>query len=147
MPEFFELDLDGIGQTVARLGGLPNHLQKGAILEAVTKASELFESALISGAPVGPTGNYRRSIVSRVTVRAGGNVVVGLAGPSWPLGPHAHLIEYGTKERRTRTGKSTGKMPAFPYVFQTFRANQDRALSVIHSTILAAVDSYGTEPS
>lgn len=42
------------------------------------------------------------------------------------IAPHAHLVEFGTAQRFTDDGKSTGAAPAQPYFFPIIRALQRR---------------------
>lgn len=45
--------------------------------------------------------------------------------------PHAHLVEFGTAPRKQKNGKSTGTMPAEPFIRPAFDAGKDRAIATI----------------
>lgn len=64
------------------------------------------------------TGNLLRSITMREKVYTGAFAVI--VGPSWLIGRHGHLFEFGTKERFTRRGLSRGIMPAGPFSAEAF---------------------------
>lgn len=51
-------------------------------------------------------------------------------------GYHGHLVEFGTKERKTKKGASRGRMPAFPFAAPAFK----QTIGAVHGRIL---DSLG----
>jgi HK97 gp10 family phage protein len=71
-------------------------------------------------APVGPTGNLRKATGSRLMKRKGNNIRSGMAGVrrgGGYKGYHAWIVEYGTTDRvQKTTGRSTGRMPAHPFL-------------------------------
>lgn len=73
--------------------------------------------------PGGRPGNLKRSLAvsrgRRVRRYPRGNILA-ILGPQWPLGAHGHLVEFGTKQRRTKTGASRGRMPARPFLEPAF---------------------------
>ncbi|WP_022699301.1 HK97-gp10 family putative phage morphogenesis protein [Euryhalocaulis caribicus] len=58
-------------------------------------------------------GDLKRSIKVKADRRDRTLVAVGAARP---LGNHAHLVEFGTGERFKKDGRSTGAMPAAPFL-------------------------------
>ena len=52
-------------------------------------------------APGGPTGNLKKSLATqqgkKTRSRKAFLKVIKVIGPAWPLGAHAHLVEYGHK--------------------------------------------------
>jgi len=67
-----------------------------------TSPSNLFAASVGRGGFIRARGRRIRSYKAKI----GAAVVVAAA-------PHAHLIEWGTTARRTRTGANRGRMPAF----------------------------------
>jgi HK97 gp10 family phage protein len=51
-----------------------------------------------------------------------------IAASVGPTEPHAHLVEFGTGERHHKSGKSTGVMPAHPFVRPAFDHGVDQAV-------------------
>lgn len=64
----------------------------------------------------------------RISISAGGRKA-----------PHAHLVEYGTDQRFTDDGKSTGAAKAQPFFFVTIRAYQKRMRNRIRRMTRAAL--------
>ena len=52
---------------------------------------------------------------------AGKRAFVGIGSPA----QHAHLLEFGTKERKTKDGKNKGRVLPRPFVFKTFDEEQN----------------------
>lgn len=48
-----------------------------------------------------------------------------------PAAPHAHLVEFGTVERETKTGASRGVMPAQPFMRPALDENVDAVVFVM----------------
>jgi len=52
-------------------------------------------------------------------------------GPSYTLAdgaPHGHLVEFGTGPRQTKAGRSTGAMPAQPFMRPAWMQDQRKLL-------------------
>ena len=85
-------------------------------------------------APVGATGNLRRSIKSRRRRGKPGwaesEVYADRSGGKTGLGYHWHLVEFGTGPRTTKGGKSTGSMPAQPFITPTVEEERPRTPAV-----------------
>ncbi|MGX7896891.1 HK97-gp10 family putative phage morphogenesis protein [Tsuneonella sp. HG222] len=59
--------------------------------------------------------------------------------------PHAHLVEFGTGERFWKSsGKSTGVMPAEPFVLPAFLARKDQVLTAMKDEILVEIGKAKT---
>lgn len=52
---------------------------------------------------------------------------VGMGKPAY----HAHLIEFGTDNRFTKAGKSTGYIKADPFVFPTFNREKNAVIDIM----------------
>lgn len=86
-------------------------------------------------------GNLRKSLAvtkGRRIRRYGGagrrGLLMAILGPSWPLGAHGHLVEKGTKRRKTKGEKSLpaglkrGKMRRKPFLEPAYKAKVKPAL-------------------
>lgn len=64
------------------------------------------------------------------------------AGPTYPAAAHAHLIEFGTRDRYTRKGVYKGRVKAEPFLRPAWDAHKDTVLKTMRhelwSTLLAA---------
>lgn len=104
-----KISLSGNVQLDKCLKGMPKVLQNNLLQNAHVKAAKPLVDAAKSNAPVGQTGNLRRSIgIERVGVSAGGVGVVQV-GPRRRggfKGFHGHLIEYGKTNRGERGDKT-----------------------------------------
>lgn len=144
--------VEGFDELERRLKALPEGLAKRGTMRAMRRAAGRMQEAVVSRAPIGPTGNLRKSI----RIRAKSTNLTGLAeyaaalkgGRSYrdaqqalraarsgggSLGtritvsvetaaPHAHLVEFGTVERFHKSGKGTGAMPMDPFFRPAFDA-------------------------
>lgn len=81
-------------------------------------------------APEGPTGNLIDSIGGVKTpmskANAVGEVLVGPRRRKPYRGNHGHLVEKGTKRRRTKKGANRGVMPAKPFAEPAFQQTQKK---------------------
>lgn len=85
------------------------------------------------------TGNLSRAEKHKGTKGGGAKVYVDKSGGTSGRGFHWHLVERGSKGRRTRKGANRGKMPASPYVNQVTDAAADRFAAEIIPGIVAQV--------
>ena len=144
----FEIEID-----VRGLEEAPRKIR--SILSAVT--SEDVENVLLQGArivrdeakrraPVGPTGNLKRSLKAKKGKRRGKLFATAFAAVDRKIAPHAHLVEYGTGPRRQKTtGRYTGQMPAIPFFRPAVDATKDQVARTVNQGIARligrAVDS------
>lgn len=136
----FRMDLHGAKALEAALRQLPKRIGKGAIRRALKKAVQPIADDAQSRAPVGRDREGGEHLRDKIAVgtklskrqrrsRARGSdpnrvdVYVG-AQPA----RHAHLVEFGSGPRRTKSGKSTGVMPAQPFMRPAWDSGKRRAL-------------------
>jgi HK97 gp10 family phage protein len=92
----------------AELKKLPSNLAAKHLGAAMRKAIQPGLTALRQNTPKGPTGNLRKSIKTKVKIYPKQGNAVGLVGYSWggdSKGYHQGFIEFGTKERQTKSGR------------------------------------------
>ena len=104
-----------------------NALASGAVRRRMERASlkkalPIGREAVKAAAPVGDTGNLRRSIKSEVRDRIG--TVYGIIGADWTFARHAHLVELGSSERFHSSGKSVGRMTPRPFMEPAIKSSQ-----------------------
>ena len=87
-----------------RLVELPEDLRHQAAA-IVRRTAEEAQREIVRAYPRGRTGHLKAGV--RLTTSASKVTILSAA-------PHAHLFEYGTHGRKTRTGHNRGVMPVAP---------------------------------
>jgi hypothetical protein len=123
-----KISVTGNKQIDKVLEGLPlqvTHQILGVAHAAAAKPLVEKEKLL---APEGPTGNLIDSIGAVKTpikkANAIGEVQVGPRRTRKMRGHHGHLVEFGTRPRKTKKGAYRGIMPKKPFADPAFRATQ-----------------------
>lgn len=114
--------IEGLDRLMKRFGEISKtYGVRGERLEpALMKAARFMRSNIQTEAPVGPTGNLRRSVVAKKFSHSLKDRPAAFCAIDYRTGPHAHLVEYGTSARAWKSGKSTGIMPANPFFTRGF---------------------------
>ncbi len=101
------LNFEGLSELRDGLSRLPQELAAKAASVVQTTAEQVGQEVQANY----PThaGNLKRGV--RVTVSGTNVSTVGIVRSA---SPHAHLFEYGTTRRQTRTGANRGVMPQAP---------------------------------
>lgn len=86
------------------LGGYTKSIRNKYMKAAFTAAAKAALPSLRQATPRGPTGNLKRSIKSKSTKN------YGLAGYALEKGPHQGFLEFGTKARKTKSGRIASTM-------------------------------------
>lgn len=116
---------------------------------AQLEAAEDLAAAIEARAPLGEgddAGDYRASIKGGRIADNPGKAVIGVSSTKDPnaTGVFADFkwrwLEFGTAERTVKkTGKSSGRMPAQPHIFPTYRAKKKAIRRKVASAINRAV--------
>ena len=130
------IDLEGQDALIARLNRLRGAVRSRMVLRVMEKAGSILLGPMKAAAPVGRTGNLRRSITMMVRSMNGAGVQSILVGPAWPLGAHGHLVEHGTKDRYSRGGAYRGRMPANPFIRRTYDAHKDEVRTALEEILM-----------
>ena len=113
------------------------------VLEA--GANEMAEE-IRSRIKEGPTGNLKKSVTTKRLTPLGKNPAAYIAAIDRMQAPHAHLVEWGTKERRHKnTGKSVGRVKARPFFRPAWDAKQDKVAGDILEKLTALVEGVAKE--
>ena len=126
---------------IYRTGGGRRQLRRkrGRLIGVDTLAVPTVHQASAPGAPPAKfTGRLYRSVGARRSRRYKATAYV-LAAIS--QAPHAHLQEYGTRQRRTRNGKSTGRVAPRPFIYR--RADYYEALAA--ESVLGFVEDIAAQ--
>lgn len=146
-------DLPGLAEQFRQL---PRSLASAAIGAGVKRALKPAQEELKRTTPVGPTGNLRRGIATKAKryPKTGAAVaIVGYrkAGTGRPpksgtkrrnkasdKTQHQFLVEYGSKQRTTKSGANRGRMPALHPIMQATRAAMSQVKGLLETEMKAA---------
>ncbi len=142
MADMITVDLIGARELQRAFKTLEKKVQRSVGRKGITAGSTPLMKRIRALAPVGPTGNLKKSI-GRKYKRFGGVDVV-IVGPRIKTGEasgqHAYIVEYGTKERFTESGASRGVMPARPFMRPAFAQTKGASVRKGEAAIKKAVD-------
>lgn len=130
--------------TIQRIAALEKYAVTDKELRvSAGKAADFAADFIRDVTPRGPTGNLRKAIKGRM-MRAKGQAMVYIARRD---APHAHLVEYGTRERvlstprkamirgRMVTITTTGRMPASGWWAKATRRSSLRVRRLVAADI------------
>lgn len=101
---------------------------KAAARTAFYRFASETRDKLRAATPVGPTGNLKRATKAKSMAGGGAKVYVSRDGSRSGKGYHSHIVEHGSKVRKTKGGANRGAMPAANYqepILQAARASFD----------------------
>jgi HK97 gp10 family phage protein len=133
------MTLTGAKELEAALRELPKRIGKATITRALKKAAAPIEAdaQLRASETKAALGERGVSISTKLSRRQKRGKRVDKNTVELYIGAHsarrglAHLIEFGTGMRRHKSGKSTGRMAARPFMRPAWDANKGRLLEVI----------------
>jgi len=94
--------IEGILETTNALKQLSNSLKGKAMGNNLLKQAEIIAEDARDRAPLGPTGNLKRSLHAKLLEDKTGFPKVAIAAVDRKIAPHAHLIEFGTSKMSAR---------------------------------------------
>lgn len=148
-----KLSFSGVKEVDEKLRRLPLEFQHKIMLSVHHQAAKPMVEEIKQNAPVGRTGNLKKSIgsVSLGTPKRTGEigaVIVGARMRSGYKGYHAHLVEFGTKPRKPggwyakfKNAKHT-VMPAKPFFEPAYDRTKDEVISRISKAVVDKMYSY-----
>lgn len=103
--------IQGADELITRLFAMWDKIGPRYLRSALNDAMAPMKSRLLANTPVGPTGNLRASVATKVRIYQTGTAF-GIVGyqravsirTSDNKGYHSHFLEFGTKERRPKRG-------------------------------------------
>lgn len=158
-PVGMSFDFPDFGGLADKFRELPKSLASAAIGAGVKRAMKPAEQALKQAVPVGPTGNLRRGVATKAKryPKTGAAVaIVGFRKP--PKGGdetapttkrrnkannktyHQFMVEYGTKQRRTKSGANRGRMPAKAPIQMAWRAAEAQVKGLLAAEMKEAYE-------
>ena len=142
----FKFELVGLKELMDAMEQLPTmSMKKGVVRNALKKAALPVKEAAKANAQSLPFDN--KAIVDSIKVgtslkksqrgRQDRSRVTVYVGSSHPL---AHLFEFGTAERFTKTGAARGYIPPMPFLRQAWDPNKKIALDRIGEEMWKAIE-------
>ena len=111
------VQMTGGKELVRKLKRLDQKVRKRIARKALRGAANPIRDDAKANVPVAE-GKLKRSLRTRVQVSS--RTQAAFVEARWPMGAHAHLVEFGTVERVRKSGGSTGAMPAQPFLRPAF---------------------------
>jgi len=94
--------IEGILETASKLKQLSDSLKGKAMGDNLLKQAQMIADDARDRAPLGPTGNLKRSLHARLLSDKLRFPKVAIAAVDRKIAPHAHLIEFGTSKMSAR---------------------------------------------
>ncbi|OIQ32307.1 MAG: hypothetical protein BM562_05410 [Alphaproteobacteria bacterium MedPE-SWcel] len=141
-----KMKIEGAGDIERALAELARGTAKGVMRRAMKKSLKPVAEAAEAISP------FAIAVTSKLIARQqrdarrdrGRSKVVLYVGPVTPDGdgaPHAHLYEFGTGPRvQTSTGRSTGAMPARPFLRPAWDMSQPIMLATLRREVWAEIE-------
>lgn len=132
MSGYFDFEVQGVEETIKALSKAS--VQKQKEFETVVKKStqRVNRYAKANLASHRKTGNLRSSIKAKYFWKDGPASTVF---PRGRKGAHRHLVEYGTRSRQKKNGKSTGTMKEYPFMKPAHEKEEPRFIAEVKKVI------------
>lgn len=134
-----ETQIEGLEDLDRQLISLIKSMDPDIVEPILLAGAKTIAKAAKTAAPLGPTGNLRKSIYAKTLVRRGGTgdifgfgegqAAPGFAGVNYRKAPHAHLVEFGTR-----------KMSARPFLRPTWDTNKEPVKRQIIDDLKSVID-------
>jgi len=145
------LKIEGMDELLRKLSTLDKKSGKRVLRKSTRAASAIFLKAVRKAAPVGPTGNLKKSVGRQYKWNGRASTDVAKTGPQFAKEgeePHGHLVELGTKERtvknlygRPGVSASTGKVAGKPWAEPAIEAVRSTAEEASVAALKKALDT------
>lgn len=147
------IKVDGLKELGRSLNKLGRSLRGKIVRKALKESGKPILAAAKANVPV-DTGLLKKQLKIKMMKAKGGRLGVKVGTQAKikknketgertkeNAAQHAWIVEHGTAPRFTEDGKSTGTMPAQPFLRPAFDANKDLAVSIFKDTIKAGIDA------
>ncbi len=115
--------IEGLDNLQKEMNRLEKAFKGDKTKDAAKRPAEMLRDSVKQKAPVGPTGNLKRSVQAKELD------YVWIAAVDQKIAPHAHLLEFGTVN-----------MPAQPFFRTGIEAASNQAVKEFHSNLAKLVD-------
>lgn len=121
--------VEGLDDLVKQLDGLKNVEEKLEL--GREKAAEIVRAAIEAEAPLGPTGNLKRSIQVNPGTLTKRPKNITFVATNYKIAPHSHLVEFGARG---------GNMPKNPFFSRGYRKSRGAAADALAAAVQPAID-------
>jgi HK97 gp10 family phage protein len=125
-----EYELTGFEDLEANVTKLIAALDKTEVAKILETPAKMLEDDIRARAPQGPTGNLKRSIMSKVYDDYA--AAVAIIGINYGVAHHAHLVEFGHG--------GPHPAPAHPFFRPAWDSNKNQILQDVKQGLIDAVD-------
>lgn len=137
MTDNFTIEFQNKAEFEATLRNLVKALPNDKVEPVMMAGAKVIAADARRRAPVGPTGNLKKSIITKLLRKIGNWPRTAMAAVNNKKAPHAHLIEFGTSRRYQKTtGRYTGIGPAKPFWRPAVDTNFQRVYKDIRDKLL-----------
>lgn len=138
------MTITGLEELDAAMRELPKKIARQGIRKPLRAGAKVVLAEAKRNAPRGVTGNLRRSLKVRAGKRKKGIISMRVTtSEGWFKGDefYAGFVEFGTKERRHRSGRSVGAVTARKFVRKAYLATKDRVSTQLKSDIFRNINT------
>ena len=133
-------EIEGLGELREQLKRLDDATAGKALRNAAMAAMRIARKDAKKRAPEGPTGNLKRAIKVRSFTGVQGLAAVAGVYVDPRIAPHWHLVEFGTQDRRTKSGKRTGRATPKPFIRPAFDDNRLQIIEKFRSNLAKGIE-------
>jgi len=142
MTDSVTVSIEGLDSLDAQIDALVKAMGPDDVEPILLKGAKQIRDYAKVNAPVGPTGNLKKSLIAKTLKRRGsamdalglgqGNPAPAIAGVNYRIAPHAHLVEYGHG--------GPHPAPAHPFLRPAWDWNKDRVQIQVINDLQAKLD-------
>jgi HK97 gp10 family phage protein len=99
MSSQFKVEIEGFEELERNMQKLLKQVDDSMQEVIIEKAAKQAADQIRSRAPIGPTGNARRSIVHKLMPRSDMYPTIGIVAVDRRIAPHFHFLEFGTSKQ------------------------------------------------
>jgi len=129
----FEIDKRELAKLNQNLAKIHKKFGDAGVEPILVKAAEIVSSKLKQNIKEGPTGNLKSAVITRKLARKPSFPPTVISGIDRAIAPHAHLVEFGTRERFHKSGKSVGAANGYPFFRFTWDSTKGQVSALIES--------------
>jgi len=96
------VEMSGLEELLKQVENIASSLSHDVMEKASVEAADIITQEVQNRAPQGPTGNLKRSPITKKLPRRWDLPALVLSAIDYRIGPHAHLLEFGTSRMRAR---------------------------------------------
>lgn len=140
----FTIEVEGLDEAIRRVQSITSALEAKDVEKVLLKGMRMVRDEVKARAPVGPTGNLKRSVKAQIGKRRGRFVAGAFSAIDRKIAPHAHLVEYGHDlvkgGKKGRGGRVVGHVPAHPFFRPAWDSKQAEVKRQVEADLRALIE-------